>query len=358
MSWAGSVFQIRPNFYQLMARQAAGVATRKINWGILSTANIGLEKVIPAIQNSASSNVLGIASRNAERAAQAAKDLGIQKTYASYEALIADPEIDAIYNPLPNDMHVDWTIAAAKAGKHVLCEKPIGLNAQDAERLRSCPKDVMVTEAFMVRYHPQWLRLREMVRSGELGQVRAIQGAFSYFNDDKNNIRNRPENGGGAIMDIGCYPITAGRFLFEAEPLRVAALIERDPQFKTDRTASVVADFGGGRQLSFVVSTQLCPYQTLNVFGTKARAEVMIPYNAPAGEETVLIVDHGESFDGSMAGCEVLPACDQYTEQAEEFAQAILTQTSLPYGIEDSIASMRILDAVFASEAQQKWVNV
>lgn len=331
---------------------------RQINWGILSTAQIGLEKVIPAIQKSKSSNVLGIASRSAARSARAANDLGIQKSYASYEALIADPDIDAIYNPLPNHMHVDWTLAATRTGKHVLCEKPVGLNARDAERLRECPKNVLVAEAFMVRYHPQWLRVREMVRSGELGEVRAIQAAFSYFNNDGKNIRNSPEAGGGAIMDIGCYPITAGRFLFEDEPLRVVALIDRDPKFKTDRMASVVADFGRGRQLSFIVSTQLCPYQTLNVFGTKARAEIMIPYNAPADEETALIVDRGESLDGSLAGCEMLPACDQYTEQAEKFAQAVLGRTALPYGIEDSIASMRVLDAVFASEEQHKWVNV
>lgn len=358
MNWAGFVDQIRLDFYPDLHRAEDNVTKTKINWGILSTANIGVEKVIPAIKKSPSSNVLGIASRNAGRSSRVANDLGIQKSYASYEALIADPEIDAIYNPLPNHMHVDWTLAAAQAGKHVLCEKPIGLNARDAERLRACPKNVLVAEAFMVRYHPQWIRVREMVRSGELGEVRAIQAAFSYFNDDGQNIRNRPEAGGGAIMDIGCYPITAGRFLFEDEPLRVMALIDRDPVFKTDRMASVVADFGGGRQLSFMVSTQLCPYQTLNVFGTKARAEIMIPYNAPADKETALIVDAGESLDGSLAGCEIVPACDQYTEQAEMFAQAILTGRGLPYGIEDSIASMRVLDAVFASEEQKTWANL
>ncbi len=331
---------------------------RKINWGILSTAKIGLEKVIPAIQKSSSSNVLGIASRNAGRSARAANDLGIQKSYASYEALIADPEIDAIYNPLPNHMHVDWTLAAARAGKHVLCEKPIGLNADDARRLLQCPDNVLIAEAFMVRYHPQWLRVRDLVRSGELGEVRAIQAAFSYFNTDGSDIRNRPDAGGGAMMDIGCYPITAGRFLFENEPVQVMALIDRDPEFKTDRMASVVADFGRGRQLSFVVSTQLCPYQTLNVLGTKARAEIMIPYNAPSDEETAVVIDDGQSLDGSLAGCEILPACDQYTEQAEKFSQAILTGAALPYGIADSIASMRVLDAVFASEHQKKWINV
>ncbi|MDP2698531.1 Gfo/Idh/MocA family protein [Thalassospira sp.] len=334
------------------------MTSAKINWGILSTAKIGVEKVIPAIKKSPSSNVLGIASRNAGRSAKVANDLGIQKSYASYEALIADPEIDAIYNPLPNNMHVDWTLAAAQAGKHVLCEKPVGLSARDAERLRGCPKNVLVAEAFMVRYHPQWIRVREMVRSGELGEVRAIQAAFSYFNNDGQDIRNKPETGGGAVMDIGCYPITAGRFLFENEPLRVMALIDRDPTFKTDRMASVVADFGGGRQLSFMVSTQLCPYQTLSVIGTKARVEIMIPYNAPADEETALIVDTGESLDGSLADCEVLPACDQYTEQTEMFARAILTGATLPYGIEDSIASMRVLDGVFASEEQKTWINL
>lgn len=334
------------------------MARQKINWGILSTANIGTEKVIPAIQKSASSNVMAIASRTGDVAEKVAKRLGIERSYGSYEALLNDPDIDVIYNPLPNDMHVAWTLAAARAGKHVLCEKPIGMSGKEATKLRDCPDNVLVTEAFMVRYHPQWLRMRELVRSGELGEVRAIQAAFSYFNPDATNIRNRPENGGGSIMDIGCYPITAGRFLFECEPLRVLALLDRDPEFKTDRTASVVADFGNGRQLSFVVSTQLCPYQTLNVFGTKGRAEIAIPYNAPQGEATALIVDHGESLDGSLARREILPACDQYTEQAEEMAKAILTGSKLPYGIEDGIASMRVIDALFASDINHEWINV
>ena len=194
--------------------------------------------------------------------------------------MLADPEIDAIYNPLPNDLHVPMTLAAAAAGKHVLCEKPIGLDAADAEKLRAAPDNVIVAEAFMVRYHPQWLRVREIIRSGELGEVRAVHAAFSYFNADPGNIRNKPENGGGAIMDIGCYPITAGRFFFEGEPERVMALVDRDPTFGTDRQASVLADFGNGRQLNFVVSTQLVPYQTFIVFGTKARAEIVIPVNA------------------------------------------------------------------------------
>jgi predicted dehydrogenase len=334
------------------------MSERKVKWGVLSTAKIGTEKVIPAMQKSPSSVVRGIASRHADRAREAADALGIEKSYGSYEEMLADPEIDAIYNPLPNDMHVDWTLAAAKAGKHVLCEKPIGLDAADAERLKACPDSVIVTEAFMVRYHPQWLRVRELVRSGELGEVRAVQAAFSYYNVDAGNIRNKPENGGGAIMDIGCYPITAGRFFFEGEPKRVLALIDRDAKFGTDRQASVIADFGNGRQLSFVVSTQLAPYQKVNVTGTKARAELVIPFNAPQGSATAILVDDGANPDNSLSRREIVPACDQYSEQAETMAQAILKGEKLPYGIADAIASMRVIDAVFVSEKAGTWAAV
>lgn len=331
---------------------------KKVRWGILSTANIGMEKVTPAIMKSPSSEVLGIASRNAASARAAADSLGIAKSYGSYEELLADPEIDAIYNPLPNDLHVDWTLKAAKAGKHVLCEKPIGLDAADAERLRDCPDGIIISEAFMVRYHPQWLRVREIIRSGELGEVRAIQAAFSYFNADPANIRNKPENGGGGVMDIGCYPITAGRFFFEGEPERVLALIERDPDFGTDRQASVIADFGNGQHLDFIVSTQLAPYQKFQIMGTKARAEILIPVNAPQGSETTIVVDSGISLDNTLSRRELIPACDQYTEQAEAMAQAILSRTPLPWGIDDAIASMRVLDAVFASEKAGGWAKV
>lgn len=334
------------------------MSQRKINWGILSTANIGTEKVIPAIQSSPSSHVLAIASRSIGRARQAAQSLGIPKAYGSYEELLQDPDIDVIYNPLPNNLHVELTIAAAKAGKHVLCEKPVALNAAEAEKLRECPKGSVVSEGFMVRYHPQWLRARDLVRSGELGEVRAVQAAFSYFNSDPSDIRNRMENGGGAIMDIGCYPVVAGRFFFDAEPQRLVSLIDRDVEFATDRQTSVIADFGGGRQLSFVVSTQLVPYQTLNLLGTKGRAEMAIPFNAPQGQATALIVDGGESLDSSLARREIIAACDQYAEQAEAIAQAVLNKRPLPYGIDDAIKSMRVLDAIFESERMGGWVDI
>lgn len=331
---------------------------KKVRWGILSTANIGTQKVIPGIQQSAHSEVVAIASRDLSRAQAAANELGIPRAYGSYEELLADPDIDAIYNPLPNHLHVPLTVAATQAGKHVLCEKPIALSAEDAQGLRACRPDRLVLEAFMIRFHPQWLRAREIVRSGELGDIRAINAVFTYFNDDPGNVRNQADIGGGGILDIGCYPVTAGRFLFEAEPKRVVALVERDAQFGTDRLASVLADFGNGRQLSFICSTQTAGEQSVQVLGSQAKLNIVIPFNAPANERTAITVDIGAPFDGSLARREILPACDQYTEQAEAFALAVLGEQPLPWGVDDAIASMKVLDAIFASERTGTWVDV
>lgn len=332
--------------------------TKKIRWGILSTANIGMQKVTPGIQKSAHSEVVAIASRNLSQARAAADKLGIARAYGSYEELFADPEIDAIYNPLPNHLHVPMTVAATKAGKHVLCEKPIALSAADAEALRQCPPDRIVLEAFMIRFHPQWERAREIIRSGELGDIRSINAVFTYFNADPSNVRNKADIGGGGIMDIGCYPITAGRYLFESEPKRVVSLVERDPGFGTDRLASVMADFGDGRQLSFTCSTQTTPHQRVQVFGTRAKMDIVIPFNAPPNERTAITIDTGAPFDGSLARREILPAVDQYTEQAEAFALAVLGEKPLPWGVEDAIASMKVIDAIFHSERTGGWATV
>ncbi|MHA6689027.1 Gfo/Idh/MocA family protein [Devosia sp. A449] len=331
---------------------------KKVRWGILSTANIGMQKVTPGIMKSAHSEVVAIASRDLGKAQAAAAKLGIPKAYGSYEELFADPDIDAIYNPLPNHLHVPMTVAAAKAGKHVLCEKPIALSAADAQALRECPPDRIIMEAFMVRFHPQWARAREIIRSGELGTIRAINAVFSYYNADPNNVRNQADIGGGGIMDIGCYPITAARYLFEGEPKRVVSLVERDEDFGTDRLASVLADFGQGRQLSFICSTQATPHQRLQVLGSKGKLEIIIPFNAPPDERTAITIDTGAPFDGSLARREILPAVDQYTEQAEAFALAVLGEKPLPWGIEDAIASMQVIDAIFASEKSGGWATV
>ena len=327
---------------------------KKVRWGILSTANIGMAKVTPGIQKSAHSEVVAIASRDPGKARAAADRLGIAKAYGSYEELFADPEIDAIYNCLPNHLHVPMTVAAAKAGKHVLCEKPIALNAADAEALRECPADRIVLEAF----HPQWERARAIIASGELGEIRSINAVFTYFNADPNNVRNKADIGGGGIMDIGCYPITAARYLFEAEPTRVVSLIERDANFGTDRLASVMADFGGGRQLNFTCSTQTVPHQRVQVFGSKGKLEIIIPFNAPADTPTAITIDSAAALDGSLARREILPAVDQYTAQAETFALAVLGEKPLAWGIEDAIASMKVIDAIFASEKSGGWATV
>lgn len=332
--------------------------TKKVRWGILSTANIGMQKVTPAIQKSAHSEVVAIASRDAASARAAADKLGIPKAYGSYEELLADPDIDAIYNPLPNHLHVEMTLKANAAGKHVLCEKPIAIEADVAKQLRNARNDRLIMEAFMVRFHPQWLRAREIVRSGELGEVRAVRAVFTYHNVDPNNVRNKADIGGGGLLDIGCYPITAGRFFFEAEPKRVISLVERDPNFRTDSQASVIADFGDGKHLTFLVSTQMVPNQSVEIMGTKGRVELVIPFNAPQGSATALLVDEGYNPDGSLARREIFLPSDQYTEMAEAFALAILGKGTVDYGVEDAIRSMHVLDAIFRSERTGAWEEV
>jgi predicted dehydrogenase len=329
--------------------------TKKVRWGILSTAKIGWEKVIPAMQQGAWCSIDAIASRKLDSAKSWAAKLGIPTAYGSYEELLADPEIEAIYNPLPNDMHVDWTLKAARAGKHVLCEKPFAMTANEAAQIREVAGQVHIMEAFMVRFHPQWLRARELVRAGDLGDLRTVQVAFSYNNQNADNIRNKPENGGGALYDIGCYAIVAGRFLFEAEPLRVMALVERDPVFKTDRLASALLDFGDGRRLDFTVSTQAAPYQRVQAIGTKKRLEIEIPFNAPPGEAMQLFIDDGKVIGGRAAVIETVAPCDQYTLQGDAFSRAVRGEIPLPYGVDDAICNMRVLDALFASERSGGW---
>lgn len=327
----------------------------ELRWGVLSTARIGLEKVIPGIQRSKRGRVTAIASRDLERARAAADELGIEKAYGSYEDLLADPDIDAIYNPLPNNLHVPLTLQAVAAGKPVLCEKPIGMDQADAERLLAIEGEVPVMEAFMVRFHPQWLWARAQIREGRLGEVRAIQSFFSYFNRDPANIRNAPETGGGALLDIGCYPIVAGRFLLEAEPQRVFALIERDPDFGVDSLTTGVLDFGGKGRVDFTVSTQVIPYQRVQVIGTEGRLEIEIPFNAPQGEATRVFLDKGGNLRGESVQIQEITAADQYAEQADAFAAVVLDKTPLPYGIADAVQNMRIIDALFRSEKSGAW---
>jgi predicted dehydrogenase len=330
---------------------------KTLRWGILSTAKIGREKVIPGIGRSKTGRVMAIASRELGAAQKVAKDFGIARAYGTYEELLADPEIDAIYNPLPNHLHVPWTLKAARAGKHVLCEKPIAMSTEEAEALLSVPKSIVVIEAFMVRHHPQWRRVRELIRAGALGELRVVQAFFSYMNRDPKNVRNQADIGGGGLLDIGCYPIVIGRYLFEAEPARVVALVDRDPDFKIDRLASALVDFGAGRRLDFTVATQLVPFQRVQALGTKARCEVVVPYS-PSHDAAAIIRMHDGSDHRNEAGrAETVAAADQYAEQADAFARVVGGEPN-PYGADDAVKNMRVLDALLASEKSGGWVTL
>lgn len=329
---------------------------RKVRWGVLGAASIATRKVIPGMQVGEWSDVAAIASRDLNKAERAAEKLGIPKAYGSYEQLLADPTIEAIYNPLPNHLHVPWSIKAAEAGKHVLCEKPLSLTVAEAKTLLAVRDrtGVKIGEAFMVRTHPQWVRTRGLIRSGRIGELRAITGVFSYFNRDSANVRNVVEWGGGGMMDIGCYPITMSRFVFEEEPTRVVGLIERDPEFKTDRLASAILDFPSG-QATFTCSTQMVAYQRMQFLGTKGRIEMEIPFNAPSERQTHIFVDDGRDVFGSGVTTETFPVCDQYTIQGDAFSRAVRGEGEVPVSIEDAIQNMAVIEAVLRSGESGKW---
>ncbi len=324
--------------------------TDTVAWGVLGTAKIARTKVIPAMQAGRYSRIAAIASRDAATAKRVAVELGIKRSYGSYEALLTDPEIAAIYNPLPNHLHVPWTLRALAAGKHVLCEKPVALTAEQARELTAARDrtGLIVAEAFMVRDTPWWQRVRELCRDGTLGEVRAVQTFFSYYNTDPSNVRNQPGIGGGALMDIGCYAIATARYLFEAEPNRVSALVDLDRNFGTDRQTSALVGFPGG-QLTFTCSTQLAPFQRVTVVGTKARVEVLIPFNAPPDTACRIVLDDGRDLSGGSARVEAFSVADQYTLQGDAISQAILGQRRVEFPIEDAVANMRVIDAVFSA---------
>ena len=332
---------------------------RKLRFGVLSTANIGLKKVIPAMQRGELTTVTAIASRDRSKAEAAARSLGILAAYGSYEELLADPDIDAIYNPLPNHLHVPWTAKSAEAGKHVLCEKPLSMTVAEARSLLDvrARTGVKICEAFMIRSAPQWHRVRQLLREGRIGEVRAVNAHFSYFNANPANIRNQPEIGGGGVYDIGCYSIHASRLAFGQEPRRVVALIERDPNLGTDRLASAILEFPSGQAI-FTCGTQLIGFQRLQILGAKGRIELEIPVNALNDRPSRIFIDSTGDLTFSGISTETFPAADQYTLQGDAFARAVRDNTEVPVPLEDSIANMSAIDAIFRSGESGRWEPV
>jgi len=328
-----------------------------VRWGILGAANIGVRKVIPAMQRGARCRVVAIASRDLAKARAAAGELGIPRAYGSYEELLADPEIDAVYNPLPNHLHVPWTIRAAEAGKHVLCEKPIALSASEARQLLEvrARTGVHIGEAFMVRNHLQWLAVKELVASGRIGELRVVAGHFAYFKRDPNDVRSIPEWGGGGLMDVGCYPITMSRWLFGEEPEAVIGIVDRDPELRVDRIVSGLMRFPSGGQATFTCAMQLVHYQRMQLHGTQGRIELQIPFNAPNDRPTRIFVDEGRELGDRSAEAIDFPVVDQYTLQGDNFSAAIRGEGSVPVSVEDAVGNMAVIDAVFRSAESGRW---
>jgi predicted dehydrogenase len=334
----------------------SSTAGTKIRWGILGVAKIAVEKVIPAITRGETGTVSAIASRSADKARAAADRLNIPKAYDSYQALLDDPDVDAVYNPLPNELHVPWSLRALEAGKHVLCEKPLARDAAEAGQLVEAGRRAgrLVMEAAMVRTHPRWLGARALVRAGRIGELRSMLGFFSYFNESPNNIRHRPDTGGGCLLDIGFYPVTMARFMFEAEPVRVMGKTEIDERFGVDRLASAILEFPMGHAI-FTCSSQLCPYQTVDLVGTRGRIGLELPWSMPHERPSRLRID--ECGPGVKEGTEVIeyPACDQWGVQCDRFCEAIRSGGAAPVPIEDSVANMRVLDAIARSARGGGW---
>ena len=321
-----------------------------VRWGILSTADIGVRKVIPGIRKAARCEVVAIASRDGEQARAVADQLGIPSAHASYEALLADPGVDAVYIPLPNHMHMDWTIAALRAGKHVLCEKPLAMTADDAQRMVDVAHEtgLHLMEAFMYRQHPSWVAAMDLVDSGRIGTLTAVQSWFSYYNDDATNIRNIVEYGGGALFDIGCYTINLSRMVFGGEPLHIQASVRRDRATGVDALVSAILDFDGGIA-SFTCAIRSESDQRVHIYGTKGRISIDIPFNIPPDRPTRIRLTAGG--DPPLAPDTTVlefPTTDPYTAEVERFVSAVLDGGPTPVPPEDAVANLRVIDAIFA----------
>ena len=325
----------------------------ELRWGILSTADIGRKKVVPAMQRAARTRIVAVASRDADKAHEYAAELSIPKVHGSYEELLADPDVDAVYIPVPNHLHAEWAMAAARAKKHVLCEKPLAMNAAEAARMVAVAEQegVLLVEAFMYRLHPSWQKVRELVASGRIGRLSAVQSWFGYYNDDPANIRNSYEAGGGALYDVGCYCVSLSRMLFDGEPHRVVGSVVRDPNLGVDVLASGLLEFDQGTA-TFMCSTRTETDQRVHIYGTTGRITIGIPFNIPPDRPTEIYVTAGGNPPVAPATETIsFPAADPYTVQAESFAAAVLDGTPLPFPPSDAVANMRVIDLLFETAA-------
>lgn len=329
-------------------------------WGILSTAKIAREQVLPALQDSENGVVYAIASRDHDRARAVADRFGAPQSFGSYEELLASEEVGGVYIPLPTSQHVEWSLKAAEAGKHVLCEKPIALRADEIAPLIAArdTNGVMISEAFMVNYHPQWAKVAELIAEGAIGRLRHVAGAFSYFNKDPGNMRNQRDLGGGGLPDIGVYPTVTTRLVTGAELQRVQATVERDPDFGTDCYASVKADFGEF-EMSFYCSTQMALRQHMAFHGENGFIEVTAPFNSgDYGHATVIL--HNQTHDGAETFR--FPGVRQYRLMAETFvraAQGEPADSDRPvFSLENSVLNQKMIDAIFRAGDADGWVGV
>jgi predicted dehydrogenase len=326
---------------------------KKISWGVLSTSNFAFRQIIPSVKKSAHSVITGIASRDLQKAEAKAKEHNIPKAYGAYEELLADKEIDAVYIPLPNHMHLEWIKKSLQAGKHVLCEKPVTLNSVEAEELIEFAKDypeLKLMEAFVYRFNPRWEKVKELLADKVIGDVKHVQSFFSYYNVKPDNIRNKPNVGGGALLDIGCYCISHSRQILDSEPLRVISNIDYDPVFKIDRLTSAIMDFGNVTA-SFTCATQIPFDQYSKIYGDNGRIEIHRPFNPDLDGTTKVITHSNDKFEEIL-----FDACDHYTVEFDEFSKSILNNSDVLIPITDSLNNMKVIDGIFKSAESNDWI--
>lgn len=326
-----------------------------VRWGILGVSVHYRLRVHNPLQTAEGVQLTGIASRSLDRAREAAERFGIPKFYGSYEELLEDPEIEAVYIPLPNTMHTEWVRKAADHGKHILCEKPFSMSAEETERTIAYAREkgVKVMEAFMYKLHPQWRHAKALVGAGEIGEVQAVHVFFGYNNPDPTNIRNQLEMGGGAVPDIGCYAVSSSRLMMGKEPKRVVSLITRDPELGTDVLSSAILDFGGGARANITVGTQVFLQQHVQVFGSAGYLSIEVPFNTfPDVPGRVTVIN---GIGKRVVETEVN---DMYRIEFEEFSRAVRKGTPVPVDPADAVANQKVLDALYASEEKGGWVEV